>query len=323
MSTRIGIIGAGQHAENAIYPSFAEINGCVIAACCDIDKERAGALARKHGVPEIFTDYRAMLEKTDLDAVCVIIPAHLLEEPVIAVLDQGLDIFIEKPPGITAAQTKRWAAIAHKKNSIAMTAFNRRFEPVILEAKRLVEERGPITQALAGYYKNMGAMARNPFEPIDILGSDVIHSVDFLRWTGGDVISMRSDVTQFFQSYDNSFNAIIAFGSGARGILSTNYAAGRRIERFEIHGHGISALIEPPRLARISHNEKEYVLRVEDLVNMNGRDENGVFRLINGFCAETAHFIDCVRTRRNPSCNFDESAHTMELIEAIRANTIK
>jgi hypothetical protein len=56
---------------------------------------------------------------------------------------------------------------------------------------------------------------------------------------------------------------------------------------------------------------------------MNGRDENGVFRLINGFCAEAAYFIDCVRARRNPSCNFEESALTMELIEAIRANTIQ
>ncbi len=65
----------------------------------------------------------------------------------------------------------------------------------------------------------------------DILTCDAIHSVDNLRWMGGEVKKIISSVKNLYAEYDNAFNALLEFENGAVGMLITNWVVGKRIFR--------------------------------------------------------------------------------------------
>jgi predicted dehydrogenase len=91
----IGVGGRGSGVLEAIHKSA----GVRVVALCDIKPERlaAGAGIVEGDDPELFSDYRRMLEKAELDAVFVATPCHLHHEMMMAVLLSGRHCYGEKP----------------------------------------------------------------------------------------------------------------------------------------------------------------------------------------------------------------------------------
>jgi len=208
-TVKIGVIGAGSHANSVHYPSLSMIKEAEILAVCDLNPDRLRATAEKYSIPNQYLDYSKMLEKEELDAVYVIMPPHQLYDIAVNCLKRGVSLFIEKPPGLTRSQTESLAWYAEKYGCRTMVGFNRRFIPLMRRVREIVEERGPINQCVSTFYKNILSQEPPYYSgAVDVLTSDVIHAVDTLRWMGGDEVSnVCSSVRRLFVPYDNSFNA--------------------------------------------------------------------------------------------------------------------
>lgn len=318
-TVRIGVIGAGSHANSVHYPSLFMIKEAGVAAVCDLNPDRLRATAEKYSIPGQYTDYREMLEKEELDAVYLIMPPHQLYDIAVDCLKQSLNLFIEKPPGLTRSQTESLAWYAERYGCKTMVGFNRRFIPLMKRIKGIVEERGPVNQCVSVFYKNILSQEPPYYSgAVDVLTSDVIHAVDTLRWMGGgDVERICSSIRRLFVPYDNSFNAMVTFKNGALGFLMSNWAAGSRVHVFEMHSKGISAFINPNDKALIyrdGHSEPEEISAFEAA----GSTE---FYVYYGFLGENMHFIQCVLKDREPETCFRDAVKTMELIEKIYADS--
>lgn len=68
-----------------------------IEALTDLNLNRAKEMAEKYQIPRVYTDYREMLEKEELDIVSVATPDFAHREPVCTCLEHGLHVFLEKP----------------------------------------------------------------------------------------------------------------------------------------------------------------------------------------------------------------------------------
>lgn len=99
---KIGLIGAGavarSHAEAAT--TLPEVQ---ISAVCDLNQEAARSLAATHGARS-FTDYRDLIAEGGADAVIISTPHSLHHEMVLAAARAGLDVLVEKPMAIEAAE---------------------------------------------------------------------------------------------------------------------------------------------------------------------------------------------------------------------------
>ncbi|RLI36191.1 gfo/Idh/MocA family oxidoreductase [Candidatus Bathyarchaeota archaeon] len=318
---RIGMIGAGSHANRVHYPSLASIEEAEIAAICDMNRERLHKTAEKYGVKSRYVDYREMLEKEELDAVYVIMPPHHLYDIVVDCLRDGFNVFIEKPPGITTNQTRSLAWFAERYGCRTMVGFNRRFIPLMRLVKAMVEEKGRINQCVSAFYKNL-----YPEEPpyyrgaVDVLTSDVIHAVDTLRWMGGgEVRRVCSSVRSLFTEYPNSFNALVEFDGGVVGFLMSNWAAGSRIHTFEMHSKNASAFVNPDDKAIIYMDNKPEPRVVSTFEAAGGSKE---FYKYYGFYDENRHFIECILKDEEPETCFSDAVKTMELVDQIYRNSI-
>lgn len=126
---RVAMIGAGNMANRVHYPSLASFDDVEIAAICDIDTERLNATADKYGVEKRYTDYRKMVEEIAPDAVYVIGPPQIMYDIWIWCLAEGLNLYVEKPMGITIHEAEMLAYMAEKKGCITQVSFQRRSCP--------------------------------------------------------------------------------------------------------------------------------------------------------------------------------------------------
>jgi len=313
---RVAMIGAGRHACRVHYPSLAKVKDAEIVAVAELSEERQKAVREQYGIPAGYTDYAKMLAEVEPDAVYVVLP-HLLTYPIVLdCLKRGLNVFLEKPPGITVEQTRFLARRAEAKGCITMVGFQRRFAPLVRQAQRLAAERGGADLIICRFYKN--ALIEHLYDyhetkGVDILTCDAIHAVDLLRGLGGEVRDLVSEVRSVHMDCPNLYVALLRFESGATGILETNWVSGRRLLECEVHANGMVAHVDVESETRVYADNREEPQRYS--AEVEGGGPEAVMR--QGFYAENARFIECVRTGQLPETNLADSVKTMELVDRI------
>lgn len=109
---RIGIIGAGGIVKYRHLPGFAKLPEVTVAAVCNRSRESGEAVAREWGIPEVMTDWRALVARDDLDAVLIGTWPYTHAEMSIAALEAGKHVFCQARMARTAADARRMVAAA-------------------------------------------------------------------------------------------------------------------------------------------------------------------------------------------------------------------
>jgi len=331
----IGIIGTGGIANHIHMRSLAEMKDIEVRAVCDIIESRAQSTAQKYSVPKWYSNYHQMLSELDLDAVLVLVQPDQAFRIVYECLNHDLDVFVEKPAGITSYQTKTLADKAREKGRIVQVGFNRRYIPLVQEIVKIMKKTTVITQVEGCFFKNSSARfydgCSSSYE------SDVIHAIDLVRWiAGGNPQTAATVVGQYNSPVPNSWNSIIKFDNGVTGIIKSNYQTGGRVHTFEIHGYSASAYINlgfctsTCEAKIIFHNGKpSYSMASagggsEEVVCYDGRALAGSdeYHKYYGYFNELLRFFDSVRTRKVPDTDLDDSVKYMELAEMLLKHQI-
>ncbi|HKQ79393.1 MAG TPA: Gfo/Idh/MocA family oxidoreductase [Blastocatellia bacterium] len=106
---RIGIIGCGGLAQGAHIPSLMkmkETDNVEIAAVCDVYQKRLDQASATTGASAI-KDYRAMLDRKDIDYVAIVTPEHWHARMTLDAADAGKHIYCEKPMTWSIEQAKQ------------------------------------------------------------------------------------------------------------------------------------------------------------------------------------------------------------------------
>jgi virulence factor len=313
---RVAMIGAGDMASKVHYPSLASFDDVAIAAICDIDTARLHATADRYGVEKRYADYRKMIQEVAPDAVYAIGPPHHMYDIWMWCLEQGLNLYIEKPMGITVHQARALAYMAEKKGCITQVSFQRRSCPMVVQLREECLKRGPIAHAVCAFYKcNIVPY----LSARDHMMDDGVHAIDTLRWLCGDEVVQVDSVCKNVMVPDiNLIVAVLHFDNGAIGIMVNSWTSGRRIFRVEMHAPGICAEAE--------HEGKGYLYAdgdtrgVEyDTREVAGSDE---FYVFGGFRAKNREFIDCLKSGTQPGSNFGDAVKTMEVADMILAQAL-
>ncbi len=313
---RAVVIGAGAMANRVHYPSLASFDDVDIVALCDLDPQRLQATADRYGIPRRYTDYRRMIEEMAPDAVYAIGQPHIMYDIWRWCLEQGLNLYIEKPFGITLHQAESLAYLAEKYRCITQVSFQRRACPMVVKLREACLARGPITHAVCRFYK---CEIRPYLEARDRLTDDGIHAVDTLRWMcGGEVTAVHSVSRRILTPDRNFFAALLEFDSGATGLLITSWTSGRRIFAVEMHAPGICVEAE--------HEGKGYLYadgnlepQVYDTREVAGSE---AFYVYGGFAAKHREFLDALKAGRLPSSHFGDALKTMQVVERILAQAL-
>ena len=312
-NVRVAMIGAGSMANRVHYPSLASFDDVEIAAICDIDSERLNDTANRYGVEKRYRDYRKMVEDVAPDAVYAIGPPHIMYDIWTWCLEHGLNLYIEKPMGLTRHQARSLAYLAEKNGCITQASFQRRSCPMAVKLREECLKRGPIVHAVCRFYK----CAIDPcLTARDHMMDDGVHAIDTLRWMcDGEVVGIHSICRRVLVPDINFFSVLLAFDNGATGVMLNSWTSGRRIFAVEMHAPGICAEAE--------HEGKGYLYADGDTqpVEYDTQDVAGSkeFHVYGGFWAKNREFIDCLKAGEQPDSHFADALKTMEVAEKILA----
>ena len=309
---RVAMIGAGSMANRVHYPSLASFDDVEIAAICDIDTHRLKATADKYGVEKRYTDYRKMVEQVAPDGVYVIGQPHIMYDIWIWCLQQGLNLYIEKPMGLTWHQAQMLAELAEAMGVITQVSHQRRSSPLLRKMRAECLKKGRITHAVCEFYKcSISPM----FRACDRMMGDCTHSIDTVRWMcGGEVLDIESHCKRIGVPDINWIGATLHFDNSSTGYVLNSWCSGRRVFRVEMHAPGIYVDAEVEGKAYLYADGDYDGVEYDCYEVAGGTTDWETF----GFRDKNREFIDSINTGTEvTSSPFRDCVKTMEVAEKI------
>jgi len=307
---KIALIGGGHHSRQNHLPALqrycAENPGEIeLRAFCDINEDVARQTAERYQFTNHYNDIAAMLEAETLDGVIAVTPVAVTQAVATQIIEQGLPLVIEKPPGKSMAEAEAICDLVKSHNAHAMVSVNRRFDPALTAARDWLSSRKVA-------YCRATMLRVNRREP-NFFSETALHVLDAMRWFLGDIESFSQTVAMVdgvaWRTVD------LQFSNGAIGRMEVLPTCGIRDERFDFFGPDFCALATN---GEMSTGEFKAWENGELTVSEEpAKDQPGFIR--NGTLEETAEFIQSLSDGRQPTPTPHDILQSVEICHQVEA----
>ncbi|WP_244610674.1 Gfo/Idh/MocA family protein [Microvirga pakistanensis] len=155
----------------------------------EINPERGKMVAEKVGADFLTTDYRELLSRPEVNAVIIATDEHLHVAPIMAAVERGLPMLIEKPLATDLAESARVLHAIESAGIDAVVGYTQRFRRKWLSAKEKVRTGalGDVTLVTSRAFMNRLVAIDNykrtddpsTISPMVISGT---HALDIVMW---------------------------------------------------------------------------------------------------------------------------------------------
>ena len=332
---KVGLVGLGRMGMLHLMNSM-KIDGVKVVAASDYSK-RALSEAKSLGVKELFKDYHEMLNSSlDMDVVIISLPNYLHLESVKLALEEGLNVFIEKPLARNIGECEEIVRLVKKSGRKLMVGHCFRFLEAIEKMKESLNnscigslEVATMEEVINGPF----AHPRHPtpvsdwwFDPEKSGGGVLLdigyHMIDLFRFFAGDA-------EVIFSSLEHKFNLPVEDGAililrsvdgFARGIVNVGWYQQTVFPKynFRVILHGNAGFLSSDSL--VPRNLYMHAVR-EGVKNLFRRMTGRRIRYLSytyyyeDFYRELEHFFECVKRDLDPLVSAEDGMKTVELIQ--------
>ncbi len=200
---KVGVIGVGYLGQHHAR-IYSEMDGVELVGVADTDRDRRSEIATRFGV-ESFDDYRTLLGQ--IDAINIVSPTVTHHEIARECLNQGLDVFVEKPITVTPDEASDLVHLAESKKKILQVGHIERFNGAVRELARLVQDPGFIEVhrlgSFVGRATDVDVVLDLMIHDIDIILSLIQSPVREIRANGVPVITPNVDIANARLEFQN------------------------------------------------------------------------------------------------------------------------
>jgi predicted dehydrogenase len=213
---RVGLIGCGWYGKVDLT-RLLQVAPVEVVSLCDVDRDMLARCAdivaarqESKKKPRTFHDYRDMLKEKDLDVVLIGTPDHWHALPMIAAVESGADVYVQKPISVDVVEGQAMVAAARKHNRVVQVGTQRRSTPHLIEARDRVVKEGKLGKvALVEVYCYYHMRTRE--NPPD---TDPPDYLDYELWTGPAPLRPYNKLV-----HPRSWRAFMEYGNGIVGDM--------------------------------------------------------------------------------------------------------
>jgi predicted dehydrogenase len=213
---RVGLIGCGWYGKIdrirliQVAPvevvSLGDVDTRMLAGAADIIAARQTSKKR----PRTYGDYRDMLKEKDLDIVLIGTPDHWHALPMIAAVEAGADVYVQKPISIDVAEGQAMVAAARQHKRVVQVGTQRRSTPHLIEARDKYIKTGRLGKiGLIEIYCYYHMRARG--NPPDAAPPEYL---DWEMWTGPAPLRPYNPI-----AHPRGWRAFMEYGNGIVGDM--------------------------------------------------------------------------------------------------------
>ena len=361
---RIGLIGCGfmgrthSNGYNRIRNFFPDLEYVpVLKAVCSRNEANVKAFAEQWGYESYETDWKAIIARSDIDAVDICTPNNMHAEIAIAAAKAGKMILCEKPLSRTLEEAQQMVDAVNEANVKNTVWYNYRRLPAVTLAKQIIDsgKLGRIFHYRAQFLQDWTISADVPQGgagtwrmDAEVAGSGVTgdllaHCIDTAMWLNGGIKDV-SAVTETFVKQrmhqltgkmqdvgiDDACIFHCHFDNGSLGVFeSTRYARGHKAQdTFEINGENASIRWDLHDLNRLEYfdNSDESQLRGWRSIHVTDGEQPYMDKwwvpglgigYEHSFIHQVADFLKALETGEPCSPTFKDALETQKVCEAV------
>jgi predicted dehydrogenase len=252
----------------------------VLKAVCTRNLDGAKTFAQKWGYENVETDWRKLIERSDVDLIDIASPNDTHAEIAIAAARAGKVVLCEKPLGRNAAESEEMVKAVENAGVKNMVWFNYRRVPAVLLLKNLIDQGrlGRVFHYRAKFLQDWTISSDLPqggqalwrldaaVAGSGVTGDLLAHAIDTALWLNGSITEVSAITETFIKErkhtltgkvepvhIDDACAFLARFSNGSLATFeATRYARGHKaLYTLEINGEHASALWDLHDLHRI------------------------------------------------------------------------
>jgi predicted dehydrogenase len=332
---RVGVVGLGRMGMLHLMNSM-KVEGVEVVAAADSSK-RALKKTEALGVKELFEDYHRLLNSSlDMDAVIISLPNYLHFESVKLALEEGLNVFIEKPLANTVEECQEIVKLVRKSGRKLMVGHCFRFLEAVDKMKESLDkgvigklEVATLEEVINGPFAHPRVPAPVSdwwFDPKKSGGGALLdigyHMIDLFRFFVGDAEVVFSSLDHKFSLpvEDGAIVILRSSGYSAKGIVNVGWYQKTIFPKYNfrviLHGNAgyLSSENLVPRnlyLHAIKESAKNFLRRI---VGKRIRYLSYTY-YYEPFYQELEHFFNCIKKDLEPAVSVKDGLKTVEVIQ--------
>ena len=327
---KVGIIGSQFQGDIHAWSIGAVPEAAEVAAVASPTPGHAAELAKRYGIPRVFTNYKEMLAEDDIEMVTISAPNYLHAQMTIDIANADKHVVCEKPLCMTLEEADEMIDTCNKQGVLLLYAEELFFTPKYVKAKEMADQ-GAFGRV---YMVKQSEKHFGPHAPwfwdVEKSGGGVFmdmgcHGIAFCYW-----FLDRPEIKNVYcqmgthvhagktKGEDNSV-CIIEFAGGAIGLIEDSWARrGGMEDRIEVYGEGgVTYADLHMGNALPTYSETGYGYAVEKAPSTKGWTYPVFDELWNyGFPQEMRHFARCVRGKEEPQATGEDGRIVQEVLYA-------
>ncbi len=319
----LGILGVGRWGPNVLR-NFATMEDVHIQAVCDIDDKRLLQIKKRFPDIQTTTKPEDIVKNGSLDccAVCTPLASHFnLSEKA---LESGQNVFVEKPLAQTSSECQHLIDLAEKKKKILFVGHTFKYNAGIIAAKENIEkgELGKIFLIDANR-TNLGPVRYDTNALWDLASHDI--SI-FSYWLDDNPKSVSAHGGCYLnEQIEDVVYATLEYENGSIAHVHASWLNPRKIRRITVVGEkkmlvwNDMDLSEPIRIYNRGFEKEEEYYDTFDSFRLSIREGEVIIpniRLNEPLRQECEHFIDCVKSGKQPLTDGQDGLNVVRVLEA-------
>lgn len=308
---KFGLVGAGGIAQ-AYAQAFGKTAIAQLVGVADVRPEAAAAMAESLGC-QSFTDYQAMAEALELDAVIICTPPVTHRAIGTYFLERQVHVLCEKPLSITSEDARAMRAVAEEAQVILTMASKFRYVEDVIKAKSIVESGilGDIVLFENAFTARVDMTSRWNSDPA-ISGGGVLidngtHSLDIMRYFLGPLAEVQVVEGKRTQGLmvEDTVRIFAKNHSGIMGNIDLSWSINKELDYY-IRIYGSQGTIS------VGWKESKYRQAASSEWIVFGQGYNKV----QAFQSQIENFSRAIRGEEQLLITADDGVASVEVVEA-------
>ncbi len=296
----VAVIGTGQWGRNHARV-YKELPSTELIAICDVNAERAEAMAKQYGA-KAYSDSTQMLKDKSIEAVNVCTWSTVLAQEAQKVLNAGRHVLVEKPMATTPAQAKKLVQTAEENGLHITVGFLMRFIPGLQRIRESVANK-EIGEFVCATAKRVSQWPER-IGDVGVVKDTAIHDIDVMHFISGEqpVLVYANMGSMRIKKFEDYAHIMLTYKDGRSAFVESNWLTPYKTRLLTVTGS--------EAIMRLDYITQD--LTVEQ--KMETVQPRTTFQ--EPLKADLQHFVDCIVDKKKPLVTGQDGVDALEVATA-------
>jgi len=303
----VAVIGTGFWGKNHAR-IYKELPSTELIAICDVNPERAKAIANQYGV-KAYTNSSRMFKNKEIEAVSICTWSTVLAKEALKGLKAGKHVLVEKPMATNTKQAKKLCATAEQNGLVLTVGFLMRFIPGVQVIREAVEKR-KIGDLVCANAKRVSQWPER-IGDVGVVKDTAIHDIDVMRF-----ISQQDPITVYSKmgsmrnrKFEDYAQIMLIYKNGESAFIESNWLTPYKTRTLTVTGSDA--------IMRLDYITQEMWIE-QQKETLQPR-----IPFQEPLKCELQHFAECITEKKKPLITGEDGVKALEIAQAAMKSSAK